>query len=123
MKIRRWAVPLFFFLFLCFIISMAVTLYPVAQAWLSPAPSTYFMLKEPSVTVLPHKRLEKRIDLNHASLAELMTLPGIGEVTADAILIFREEHKRINYVEDLLEVRGIGQTRLETIYERVYIGE
>src|SRR5437660_7779480 len=52
-----------------------------------------------------------RLDLNHASKAELLQVPGIGEKTVDKILDFRER-QRFRSVEDLLQVGGIGQPTL-----------
>ena len=48
------------------------------------------------------------IDLNTASLAQLEELPGVGPVTAEKILAWREEHTRFSRVEELQEVDGIG---------------
>lgn len=48
------------------------------------------------------------IDLNTATLAQLDTLPGVGPVTAQAILDYRTKHGRFTKVEELQEVDGIG---------------
>lgn len=48
------------------------------------------------------------IDLNAATAAQLDQLPGVGPVTAAAILAWREEHGRFTRVEELQEVDGIG---------------
>jgi competence protein ComEA len=55
------------------------------------------------------------VDLNTASLAQLDTLPGIGPTTAQAIIDYRSEHGRFRSVDDLLNVRGIGPTKLEEL--------
>ncbi len=52
------------------------------------------------------------INLNTASQAELETLPGVGPVTAKAILDWRTENDKFSRVEDLLDVRGIGEATL-----------
>jgi competence protein ComEA len=48
------------------------------------------------------------LDLNRASQAQLEELPGVGPVTAQAILTWRQQHDRFNRIEELQEVDGIG---------------
>jgi competence protein ComEA len=55
------------------------------------------------------------IDLNTASDSELMQISGIGPVTAEKILEFRQLHGRFSSVEQLLDVQGIGVKKLELI--------
>ena len=61
------------------------------------------------------------VDLNSAGRAALLTLPGIGESKADAILAYREENGPFGSVDDLLNVRGIGQALLEQLRDKVYV--
>ncbi len=49
------------------------------------------------------------IDLNTATAVELETLPGIGPRTAERILEYRREHGGFVRIEDLMDVRGIGE--------------
>lgn len=55
------------------------------------------------------------IDLNTATEAELDELPGVGPAIAAAIVSFREENGGFASVEDLLDVRGIGEAKLAEI--------
>ena len=48
------------------------------------------------------------VDLNRASVDQLDTLPGVGPVTAQKILDWREQHGRFSRVDELQEVDGIG---------------
>ena len=56
-----------------------------------------------------------RVDINSASVRELQKLNGIGEVTANAIIVYRDENGSFNSAEELLNVKGIGQATLEKI--------
>ena len=52
---------------------------------------------------------DKRVDINHAGLEELMSLTGIGEGKARAIIASREEHGSFTSAEDIKKVSGIGE--------------
>lgn len=62
------------------------------------------------------------IDLNTAGETELMALPGIGPVLAERILAYRRERGSFETVEELMNVSGIGEKRLEAIWDLVTIG-
>ena len=62
------------------------------------------------------------ISINQAGKQELMALPGIGEVLAQRILDYRQETGGFSAVEELLNVEGIGEKRLEEILEFITIG-
>ena len=49
-----------------------------------------------------------RWSANHASQPQLEELPGVGPVTAQAILAWRQQHGRFSRIEELQEVDGIG---------------
>lgn len=55
------------------------------------------------------------VNINRASKAELMTLPGIGEVYAGRILEHRRQHGAFSSVNDLLKVKGIGKKKLQKL--------
>lgn len=58
---------------------------------------------------------ESPIDLNAATVEDLDTLPGIGPVTATAIVGWRTTNGRFTSVDQLAEVDGIGPARLEKL--------
>ena len=76
---------------------------------------------ERAETVLPVAPQEIRIDLNAATLEELCTLKGIGPVKAQAILDYRDSYGGFVCVEELLEVKGIGESTYRNIKDYLYI--
>lgn len=65
---------------------------------------------------------EGRLDLNRATADDLQTLPGIGPAIASRIIAVREQRGGFVYVEELLDVQGIGPARFEQIRDRVTVG-
>ena len=61
------------------------------------------------------KETIKKIDLNTATKSELMTLPGVGESTADRILLHREERGSFKNIDELKKVKGIGEKKFEKL--------
>lgn len=61
------------------------------------------------------------LDLNRATAEQLDALPGVGPATAQAILQWRSKNGRFRTVDDLLEVRGIGEAKLEQLRELVRV--
>jgi len=49
------------------------------------------------------------VNLNTATVSQLETLPGIGKSTAERILEYREKSGGFRKIEDLMNVRGIGE--------------
>lgn len=61
------------------------------------------------------------VDLNRADQAALEALPGIGPATAAAILRHREQIGAFTSVDQLLDVRGIGEAKLEELRPHVTV--
>ena len=62
-----------------------------------------------------------KINLNQATITQLMDLPGIGEVKAGAIIQYRQEHGGFRSVEELLQVSGIGRAIYAQVADSVYV--
>ena len=62
-----------------------------------------------------------RVHINTATLEELDTLPGVGPKTAQAILDYRTANGPFTSAEELLEVKGIGESTLARIRELIMI--
>ena len=74
-------------------------------AWLSPVGYA-----EPGRT-----GKDSRININKASVEELVELPRIGQAVAKRIVVFREENGPFKKVEDIKSVRGIGDKVFDQI--------
>ncbi len=62
-----------------------------------------------------------RVNLNTASKEELMTLNGIGEARADAIIRYREEHGGFTSVEELKEIEGIKDGIFNKVKDQIKV--
>ena len=62
------------------------------------------------------------VNINTADASELVQLPGIGEVLARRIIDYRRIHGAFTAPEQLTNVEGIGQGKLEAILEQITIG-
>ena len=63
----------------------------------------------------PAAPLTIAVDINAADWPELTLLPGISEVYAKRIVEYRQQHGQFHDHSDLLNIRGIGQRKLEKI--------
>ena len=75
----------------------------------------------PRATDQLHVNSEGKLNINTATAEELMLLNGIGEVLAQRIVEYREEHGPFNQPSDLLNVKGIGPAKLEGMMEQIYV--
>lgn len=62
-----------------------------------------------------------RVNLNQATVAELMQLPGIGEAKANAIAAYREEHGHFQSIEDIMKISGIKESVFSQIKDLITV--
>ena len=74
-----------------------------------------------AVTALPGIDSTGKVNLNTATLQDLMTLKGIGQSKAQAILDDRNENGPFSSVEDLTRVSGIGEKTFENLKDQITV--
>ena len=64
-----------------------------------------------------------KINVNTANKVELQTLKGIGAATADAIIKYRELNGAFSSVEDLANVKGIGNKKMAKLSDQLTVSD
>lgn len=64
---------------------------------------------------------EQIVNINTAGLEELMTLPGIGQVRAEAIIAYRQQEGNFETIEDIMNVKGIKTGVFSKINNRICV--
>jgi competence protein ComEA len=78
---------------------------------------------EPTASIVegPKSSQSAVVNINTANISELMALPGVGEVTAQKIIDYREANGPFETADDLLLVNGIGEATLEKMRDMVSV--
>ena len=63
----------------------------------------------------------EKVNLNTATLDQLQTLPGIGPSTAKGIIDHRTKIGKFTKVEEILNVKGIGEKKFQKIKDRLIV--
>jgi len=74
-----------------------------------------YVKKDPSILA------ERSININTAGVNELIKLPSIGEKTAEKIIELRNQRGKFKRLEELMDVRGIGEVKFNKIKKFLYI--
>jgi competence protein ComEA len=92
-----------------------------------PAPAAVANPKNPEnqaqPATLPEASLSQLININTATQAELETLSGIGPVTAQKIIAFREANGPFTSIEEIQKVSGIGPATFEKIKDFITVDQ
>lgn len=79
------------------------------------------VVKEVAATGQTDEEVSSIININTASEAELDTLPGIGPSRAKDIISYREEKGGFNSIEDIKNIKGIGEASFEKLKEKISV--
>ena len=60
------------------------------------------------------------VNINTANITELDSLPGVGEVTAQRIVEYRQQHS-FTRIEDIMQVKGIGEAKFNKMKDRLTV--
>jgi competence protein ComEA len=63
----------------------------------------------------------EKVNLNSATLEQLQTLPGVGPSMAKKILEHRTKNGRFNKIEEILNVKGIGEKKFQKMRDRLVV--
>ena len=74
-----------------------------------------FLSEEKSIKILG------KIDINSASKSHLMSLPGIGEGKANAIIEYRKTNGPFKSIEEIKNVKGIGESIYQKIKDKIEV--
>ena len=77
-----------------------------------------------SVSVLAQKSTgapPERVNLNSATAEQLQSIPGIGPATAKSILEYRAKIGKFNKIEEIINVKGVGEKKFQKIKDRLIV--
>ena len=97
-----------------FYLSMMVLMAVVAMTGVLPVSA--FATENPAANAIV-----ETIQLNQATAEELQALPGVGPALSERIVLYRTEHGPFKSVDQLTEVKGVGQAKLVKFREQLTV--
>jgi len=105
------------------VLSSFVAVVLVAHAALAAqAPATQPPSKASARSAASVAPASAPININTASVAELDGLPGIGAKTAALIVEYRQKNGPFKKIEELMNVRGVGEKSFMEMKDRITVG-
>ena len=69
----------------------------------------------------PAPAATEKINLNSATVEQLQSLPGIGPAIAKSIVEYRTKVGKFNRIEEIINVKGIGEKKFQKIKDRLVL--
>lgn len=69
----------------------------------------------------PEQNIIEKVNINTALKDELVSLPGIGPVYAQRIIEYREKTRGFKTIEEIMNIRGIGEKKFEKLKDRITV--
>ena len=63
-----------------------------------------------------------KVNINTADISQLLTIPGIGQIRAEAVLAYRQENGNFQSIEDIMKVSGIKNGLFEKMKDYITVG-
>ena len=70
---------------------------------------------------IEREKVETKVNINTANKEKLMTLPGVGETTAQKIVEYREQNGKFKKIEELQNVNGIGESKYNSLKDKIIV--
>ena len=93
---------------------------PISDGQHFHIPTKEIFLRSPQETPSSPTNGDK-ININTADIDKLTTLKGIGPVTAQKIIDYREQNGAFKSIEEIKNVRGIGQKKFDAIKDKITV--
>lgn len=82
-----------------------------------------YIIEESGENIIENEKNTKnsKININTAGITELITLPGIGESTAQKIIDYRDENGKFENIEDIKKISGIGESKYNLLKDYIKV--